>query len=424
MSTAGYKNKIPRIRSALPLFSNFINLGFIQVSNAVIQILLFPLIIHIVGLEKFGIVMVANSFATLAALVINYGTSVSGVKDVSLHKEHALELSRVVYSIFFTRLLLSLLYLVSLPVLYFSQYDIAYFLLTAPILLAEIVNPLFFFTGIEKLFIYNLANLLSKLVAALLIIFLIKTPENAPWVNFYLGIGNLFFYLLLSIYTIKRFRLGSVRPYLPSLLILFKQNFYLAGNAISVHLQQSLFLFSIASLHNPVLLGAYSLCDKIVWSFRLLLTAFSGAVFPKAVRIYRESAFYWNSYKRKTNQYLACFFLLVAVVLLISASFIPKILTGTNDAVASSFIRAISFVPFVAAMNVLNVLDLIIKDRYIDIFKIAVTLLCITVLLSLLFVRFGSVYSFGYYPVIIEACAIPLYLYFIKRESLKSNMHA
>jgi hypothetical protein len=45
--------------------SNFINLSFIQVSNALLQIFLFPVIFRIIGLKYFGYVVVANSFAAL-----------------------------------------------------------------------------------------------------------------------------------------------------------------------------------------------------------------------------------------------------------------------------------------------------------------------------------------------------------------------
>lgn len=419
MSIIGYKNKTNLLKSNLPFLSNFLNLGFIQVSNAVIQILLFPLIIHVVGLGKFGIVMVANSLASLAGLIVNYGTGLSGIKDVTLHKANPSVLSKTVYTIFFTRLSLAIACLLTLPVLYLAHFDLTYLLPAIPILLTEIVNPLFFFTGIEKLFLYNLANLFSKLIASAFILFLIKTPENAPWVNFYLGIFNLFFYLLLGIYTLKKFKLGNVLIDLRSVFSLLKHNFYLVGNNISVQLQQSFFLFAIATANNPLLLGAYSLCDKIVWSFRLLLTAFSGAVFPKAVRMYQENEAYWNIYKRKTNQYLAAFFILAGLGLLFLAPLITRILTGGEDALTTSFIRAVSFVPFVSSMNVLNVLDLLIKNRYSDIFKIAMILLSITILTSLLLITFSSASYFGYYPLIIESCSIPLYLYFIKKTSKK-----
>ena len=64
--------KLTRLDKLLSLFRiplttviNFIHLSSIQVSNALLQLLLFPIIIRVVGLSEFGHVMVANSFAAL-----------------------------------------------------------------------------------------------------------------------------------------------------------------------------------------------------------------------------------------------------------------------------------------------------------------------------------------------------------------------
>lgn len=417
MPILGYNKKKELLTSNLPFISNFFNLGFIQVSNAVIQIILFPLIIHVVGLEDFGLVMVANSLASIGGLIINYGTGLSGIKEVTLHKNNLPELSRTVYNIFFARIAMAILCLLIIPILTLANYNLLYLLPAIPILLSEIVSPLFFFTGVEKLLLYNIFNLVAKLLAAVFILTTIKTQQSAPWVNFYLGIFNFIFYLLLGIYTVKKYRLGKAIFNLKEIIALLKNNFYLTGNNFSVQLQQSFFLFALATTNNPLLLGAYSLSDKIVWSFRLLLTAFSGAVFPKAVRLQQKDKNEWHNYKKITNKWLALFFILAGSSLFMLAPFITKFLTGSDNALSTSFIRCISFVPFVSSMNLLNVLDLLINDRYSQIFKIAIQLLAISICTSILLINFGSPAYFGYYPLIIETCSISLYLYNIKNTT-------
>ncbi len=130
----------------LPFLSNFINLGFIQVSNAVIQIILFPIIIRIVGLHDFGYVMVANSYAALTGLFINYGTNQSGIKDVAIYKSDHQALNSVFYTVYYTRVLLFVLSLFVLAGLYcLGVPNTPYFLSAYTIVLAEMFNPLFFF---------------------------------------------------------------------------------------------------------------------------------------------------------------------------------------------------------------------------------------------------------------------------------------
>ena len=84
-------------------FFSFANLSFIQGSNVLIQLLLIPIITRIVGLQEFGLVMLASSYAALVSIFINYGSNQSGVKDVAQEKESPSNLSKVFYSIYIVR---------------------------------------------------------------------------------------------------------------------------------------------------------------------------------------------------------------------------------------------------------------------------------------------------------------------------------
>ena len=86
-------------RNTIPIFS-FINLSIVQGSNALIQILLIPIIIRIVGLGELGHVTVAGTYAALVSLFINYGSSQSGVKDIAIHQFDQKALSETFYSIY------------------------------------------------------------------------------------------------------------------------------------------------------------------------------------------------------------------------------------------------------------------------------------------------------------------------------------
>jgi hypothetical protein len=60
-----------------------------------------------------------------------------------------------------------------------------------------------------------------------------------------------------------------------------------------------LFSFPIIIYCEPAGIGAYSLCDKIIWASRLLISSFSSAVYPKSTLMYRTSPQSWKLYKRK-----------------------------------------------------------------------------------------------------------------------------
>jgi len=397
---------------------NFFHLGTIQISNALLQILLFPVIIHVVGLSSFGHVMVANSYAGLAGIFLNYGTNQSGIKDIALVKDNPELLSEKFYSVFYIRILLFLVSLLALPFLYFfSASNFSYFVFANALIFSEVVNPIFFFIGIEKLLVYNIANLLSKVASILLIIFLVKGSADSYQVNFYLGLSSIATFSFLFFYAVKRYKILFHLPRAASLWHFLKENFFLVGNNISVHLQQSIFLFALSSTGNALVLGAYAFCDKIIWAFRLLLISFSSAIYPRSTILYHEEYDKWKSFKKNINLAFCVVFICSAIVFWVVPSLIVTLFTGEKSSLGVTYVRTIAFVPLLIALNSLNLLELLIRNVYASIFRISLVILVLSVLVSFLFLQLNNPLYFAYYPLVIESACLALYLLYLRNNT-------
>ncbi len=400
---------------------NFFHLSTIQVSNALLQILLFPIIIRIVGLSNFGNVMVANSYAGLISIVINYGTNQSGIKDIALCHNDSKLLSEKFFPVFYIRLLLFLVALITLPLLYWLGVpNFQYFLFASLLVFAEILNPIFFFIGIEKLLIFNIANLISKILSIFMILFLINGPSDSFLVNFYLGLSNVIIFFILFIYAIKHYKLVFHFPKPAAIWNFMKENFFLVGNNVSVHLQQSIFLFGLASTGNAIVLGAYAICDKIIWAFRLLIIAFSSAIYPKSTILYLDNKEKWFTYKKNMNIMLTIIFLLSGIFCLIFPSFIMTLFTGEKNNLSIVYLRAVAFVPLVISLNSLNLLELLIKNEYNAIFKISIWLLLISAMSTLLILWTNLINYYAFYGLFIESTCLLFYLTYLHRKSVKT----
>jgi O-antigen/teichoic acid export membrane protein len=404
-------------RNLSALFS-FVNLSFIQGSNVLIQLLLIPIITRIVGLSEYGFIMLASSYAGLVSILINYGSNQSGVKDVAIHREQPKTLSGIFYSVYFVRIILFVI--AFLVFLLLRNWIIApstsnHFLFANMIILSELFNPFFFFVGLQQLFVYNLVNLISKLLSVALIIWVVHSPADSIWVNFCLGLSQTLGYLVLVVYLIQQHRLYHIKVPIQQLLKYLQQNFYLTGNNLSVQLQQSIFLFTVSAMGNPALLGAYSLCDKFVWSFRMLIISFFNTIYPRAAVLHQNKPEEWKLLRRKLQKILWTILSLVAIGLLLFANPIVQIVTGEANELAAFFIQSICLMPLVAGLNSLNVTELLLRNQYKYIFSIALILLLISILFSGLFAQWGNPRLFGFFPILVELGSIPLYLYFIKR---------
>jgi O-antigen/teichoic acid export membrane protein len=380
--------------------------------------LIFPIITRKIGIEAFGFVTLANTFATLAGVVINYGINQSGIRDVAMNIQDKQKLSVVFYNALWIRAIIFILYIVFLyTVQWWGMKYYALIILATPLVIAEILNPLFFFIGTERLKIYNVANVVTKVISILSLVIFIRSSVDAGWVNFILGLAGVVTYAGLLIYAVKEFKLSFNFPVTSDLLKLGKDNFYLTANNISVQLQQSIMIFALGHLGNPEWLGAYALCDKVIQTCRMLIISVSNAIYPKSVQIYQQGVRIWELYRKKTKWLITGIFFMGSLSIFILADFIIYVISGQRDHTAVVFLRIMCLVPTVASLNFINVIDQLLKNNTAYIFRIAIILLGVSLLLAWLLFRSHWYILFGSFTLILEICGLMMYEYTIKKPA-------
>jgi hypothetical protein len=93
-----------------------------------------------------------------------------------------------------------------------------------------------------------------------------------------------------------------------------------------------------------------------------------------------------------------------------------QLLTGEPNDIAVTFLRVMAFLPTLAALNSLNVLQLLIKNDNRAIFRIAVIVLLLAFGAAGLLVFSSQYRLFGTYTLIVEVGALLLYEYRITRQ--------
>ena len=380
------------------------------------MILIYPILTRIIGLENFGKVMVANALAGLLGILVNYGTIQTSIKDVATFRENKQLLSEVFWNTFSIRLLIfSIVILIILFSFFLANESYLFYLFALPLVLAEVLNPMFFFLGVERLKILNLANLFSKALTLVLIILLIKSGENSIYVNFLMGIILSLTYLFTIIWAIRKYKLKFMLPSRLSQLLILEGNFYLLANNFVVHLQQSLMLFILQGVKNALWLGAYALCDKVIWSTRLLIISLTSSIYPKSTRLYNESRESWLNFKKKSKFIFGALFLVISVFIFLFADLIIRILAGEENGNASIYLKQMAFAPFLAALNCMNVIDRLVANDNYTIFKIAIIILIVAVSVSLGLVSTGSFQIIGFYMLVVELISLLLYEFFTRK---------
>jgi O-antigen/teichoic acid export membrane protein len=400
------------------MVKNFANLGLIQITNSLLQILLFPLIFRIVGVEEFGKVMVANSFAWLLAVLVTWGSNQSGINDIATTREEPLEMSRHFRVILQSRMLIfSFLLLLVLGWYGLQGANGYYFLLAMPIVLGEAINPLFYFVGKETTSQYNIFNVVSKLLTFGLMLLCIKHAEQGAWVNFLIGISNTLFFSFLVFREYYAKRIFWLKVSLKQYRDFFRSNSFLVGNNMTVYLQQSIFLFALSATGQAAVLGAYSLCDKLIWTFRIMMVAFFNAVFPKGALLFDQNPEHWYQFKKKINRLMAGFFLFWAVGQFLLADTVIFLVAGKSNDLAAHYLKWMSLVPLLIALNSLNVLELYLERKNKAIFQLGLGILSCAAITTFVLLKFQHQW-YGLFLIFVEGVSLFLYTIYLKRIKL------
>ena len=185
-----FQDKLSRNKTVL---ANFSYLSILQVFTILFPLLTYPYLLRVIGLELYGVIVFAQAIINYVSLVINFGFNMSGARKVAVYKEDKVLLSRIVSSTYLCKLILWLICLVVYLLIislvpFFKDYYWVYvlsFLLT----FNELLLPIWFFQGIEKMKYITIVNLSARLLFVVAIFLFVREREDYLIVPLLNGFG-------------------------------------------------------------------------------------------------------------------------------------------------------------------------------------------------------------------------------------------
>jgi O-antigen/teichoic acid export membrane protein len=375
-------------------FSNLFHIGAIQLTTMLLQFYLIALVISRVGIATNGLVLTALSLAWLACILLNYAGNqtiplVFAKEQSGVNSRQAAEdAAEVVTDNLSVRLLFFLVAVLVILIVYFMGVPFGIYLLGAiPILFSELINPQAFYLSLNKMQFFNLANLVGRSLGVGLVWYTLYDVADAPWANAWVGIGLSIAYLFLWLHLVAT-NIISFAPVSSSRIKkMLVHHFPLVGANVVVQLQQSVFLYALGLTANPVVLGAYSIVDRITSGVRNILIAFSNAIFPLSIKTMNEDSEAWLSMRKKLNDFLFVSLMVMGFAIWFFAETIAQWFSkGIELPLITAYIKWLAPIPFIIGINALNVIELLVKKQFKAQFNINIILMCSSILITALFI--------------------------------------
>ena len=346
---------------------NFIFLGFIQSSNILISLVSIPLLIQTIGVDQFGLVNLALSVIILLNIMVGFGYNLSGPREVAINQKNKKKLSHVVSNIIFSKVTLAFFaaIMIFVAVFVFNLFKDYQIILVYSILLlfSEATIPLWFFQGMERMKMISMANVFSKLLYLLGIVLFIHQPEQAKWVNFMLGCAGLFINIFVLLYIHYELEILFYKPKIKQIIQSLKENILLFLSNLASHISINGGLIILSFFANAETLGMFSLAERITMVLRMLPALMIQAVFPSASKKYLADIPVFFRFLKKVYIWAVTLGLGLSLFTYFSAPFIIQALAKSSLEESIRYLKILAFVPFLATLNIANVLVLLVADK-------------------------------------------------------------
>jgi len=231
-------------------------------------------------------------------------------------------------------------------------------------------------------------NFLIKAMILGLVLILVKSQDDYPFVVLAFGLSQLFINLLAWLWIRRRFEIQFIKFRIVKILQLLKSSFFTFFNEFLIMTFTTMNILIVKSYLSPEELGLYAATIKVVIIIQnLVIQSLSKSLFPNLARAYKHNK---KAYVLKLNNFrnlLIIVLFTVGIFILLGKDLIVQLLFGDNFSEVSSLLMYVSFLPlFIGISNIYGWQGLYILNKektmsyislFVGIFSI-VSLLLIT----------------------------------------------
>lgn len=383
----------------LNLVYNFSSLSIIQAANFLLSLLVIPFVVRQIGTDGFGSVAVAQTVMIYFAVLTEYGFNQTATREVALYKEDKYKISTIFTAVFASKMIICLCCFVILGILliavpFFREHSYLY-LVGFSFVVGHSLLPNWFFLGMEKTQYFALPLLIGRVIFVLLVFMFIKEGKDSALFLLFMGIGNAFAGIVSTYLAFRIFKLVLLKPTLRDIIFQLKDGWHVTVTNFSITICQYIGIFILRIFSNDLIVGYYSIAERIFFAMKLMLGVFGQAAYPRICQLIHNGQSGIKSFFRKTYVPFLFVITICCTLIFIFSSEILYFFIGHESLNTVFLLRMFCVALLIACLNIPAHLILLAdnhKNSYLRVFTIATALnLLANILLAKYFESSGTV---------------------------------
>lgn len=340
------------------IFSNFFALSIIQGINFIIPLIVMPFVISRIGVENFGVIAIAQVVMVYLTTLADYGFNLTATKDISVNKynENSKYISQIFITVLVTKILISffafVLLLLLIEIIPFLHSVGKIYLFGFTYVVGQSLLVSWFFQGMEKMRFITYSVLIARIIFVVMIFFFVEGPGDTYLFLFFFGLGSILAGLF-SIYIAWRiFKIRLVQPKWLNIKLEIYNGWQitLSNIFINTYLYSNIFLLRFFA--NDLVVGYYSIAERIFFAIRQMLGIYSQVIYPKICQITRQGKYQTAIFLKQVYQPFLLTICMGCLSVFIFSKQIISIFTDTGSVIPEVILKMLSFVPVVVCLNI------------------------------------------------------------------------
>ncbi len=266
------------------LVKNYLLLAIVQGSNFVLPLITFPYLVRVLGVENFGLISFAQAFIAFFGLLTGFGFHLSATREVSIHRDNIEKLKEIFSSIFIIQLSLLIISFIIMSIIVFSVSSFSeewkIYFLTFTLVIGQVLFPIWFFQGMEKMGYITVLNILIKVVYTVCIFIFVNSESDILLVPLFNGVSMIIIGIISIYFIFKDFKIRFILVSYTVLLDYLKDSssFFMARASVMVYTVGNTFILGLVS--NNTVVGYYSIAEKIFKALQQIYQPLTGVLYP------------------------------------------------------------------------------------------------------------------------------------------------
>lgn len=388
------------------LVSNFLALGIVQGLNFLLPLLVVPYLLYTLGIEIFGLLAMATAFSSYFMILSDYGFNVTATREISIYRDNHEKLNEIFSAVMMIKIFLMFIgfsiLLLSLWLFDSLANDALIYLLTFGMVVGEVLFPIWFFQGIEKMRYIAVLNIVAKLFFLLAILLFVKVKEDAYLVPLFNSLGFILVGVVSLFYIYKTFAIRFVWQAYSVLRRYFIMGWHIFLSKLAVTLYSSSNMFILGLFTNHLLVGYYAVAYKVVSALVSLGDIVNQVIFPYLSKKWMENRelYYELFYRFLKGIILTMFFF--SFILFFTAEEIVSLLAGKETVVTVELLQIMSLFLIIAPLGGLYSQSFVTQGESVYVTKSTFWTLCVNMVLIGILIPLYGVYGLAIAEVLVK----------------------